>query len=465
MRWDSEPPGARRKQQDGLMRSYLAHKLYAYSPFYRAQFDGVKLEPRAISGLAELVKVPATTWGEVVHDAAAFVLRPDEQSIARYGDRRLVAAVTSAKIRGRTDTVNRSVIEPAFKPVHWLLADGVPIGYSSEDMDRLALAGSRLLQVAGLDEHDVLVNLAPAGAQLGVWQLVTGARHLALPALHLGSGADPAIIEQASPTVLAGERSELLRLFTLLRKLGHKLPQLHTLLVLAESSMPVTRTERQKLAKVAGPMARDDLVVVGVWAPKGARALWGQCPGGAGFHTYPDLEWLEVIGQFLNVAESEGTGELLWSSLAWHGTALFRLRTGITVTMADGMCPTCDRIGPRLLVGEEAEAGVRPSLRGSKAGVAGQPGPSLVRAAGVSDEVLRVIDRHRDVAAWHVERREVDGEEELLVFVAPKRRRDPAVLCRSLDESLHATQYIVLGESVIRELVGHSGQVTDLRRR
>ena len=94
--------------------------------------------------------------------------------------------------------------------------------------------------------------------------------------------------------------------------------------------------------------------------------MWAQCRGGDAFHTYPDLECLELIGSFLDMAEVEGTGELLWSSLAWHGTAFFRLRTNTKVTLRDGTCPNCGRIGPRLLLGG-ASRSVRKTRAPSKA--------------------------------------------------------------------------------------------------
>lgn len=373
MRWDGVAPTQRRKQQDQLLRAYLARELYAYSPHYRRHFDEAEIKPRSLRHLADVVRVGTTTWKEVAADPTSFVLRPDERSIARHGDRRLVAAVTSAKLRGRTKHVNRNIIDPAFKPVHWHLADGVPIGSSVDDLDRLATAGARMLALAEIGEDDVLVTLLPSGPGIAFSQLAGGARAAGTPALHLGRGAKADVVRAAAPAALAGEATELARMLRAIgggaagvrgaqRNSSERLGTLRTLIVAGE---PLDAPARRRLRGLGRRVGARDLEIVSCWAPRGVRALWAQCRGGDAFHTYPDLECLELIGSFLDMAEVEGTGELLWSSLAWHGTAFFRLRTNTKMTLRDETCPNCGRVGPRLLFGGATETPLR-RPRGSK---------------------------------------------------------------------------------------------------
>src|SRR5437870_13920525 len=101
VQWDRDKPKERQKEQEELLREYLVHHLYPYSPFYRRRLDAAGATPKTVSGFADPAKIEPTTWAEVTADPAAFVLRPTERAIARFGDRRLVMAITRAKIRGR----------------------------------------------------------------------------------------------------------------------------------------------------------------------------------------------------------------------------------------------------------------------------------------------------------------------------------------------------------------------------
>jgi hypothetical protein len=209
--------------------------------------------------------------------------------------------------------------------------------------------------------------------------------------------------------------------------------------------------------------------------------LWSECRGGRYFHTYPDLEWLEVLPD----------GEIAWSALAWHGTVFTRLRTGVTGTVDDVACENCGRIGPRLTV-SSASTARRPAPTwavgtGSGLGVAAAPKPArpappepvFERPPGVDgdeagdDDVavlvpldldaLGVLDEHPGVAAWQAEYRRVDGADELIVFVAPAGVDRLGPLFRELDLTLSATQYVVQRPEQIAERRRRDGAVVDLR--
>lgn len=367
MRWDKEQADRRRRLQDGLLRAHLTHELHAYSPHYRQVFDAARLEVRGVRKLSDLAGVGPTSWSQVAAQPASFVLRPDEQSIARWGRRRLVAAVTSAKLRGRTRWVNETVIDPMFKPVHWELIEGVPVGYSMEDLSTLGVAGERLLALAGIGRADVLATVFPPAPTLGAWQLVEGARRAGVAAVHLGRGAKAGLVHGVSPTALAGRPADLVALFErfeaerVIRR--RRMLQLRTVMAVVDA--PLATKGKRALRAAGQRVGADDLEVVQVWAPRGVRALWGECRGGLAFHTFPDLEYLELIGSYLDLSEVEGSGELLWSSLAWRGTTYFRLRTGVAVALRDGTCESCGRIGPRVSVRGAGAVSIRRRAAGS----------------------------------------------------------------------------------------------------
>src|SRR5438105_765194 len=188
VQWDHEKPKNRLREQEEQLREYVAHHPYPYSPFYRRRFDAAGITPRNITGFDDLAKLEPTRWSDVTAEPVAFVLRPTERAIIRFGERKLVGAITRAKFRGKVSQVNRDLIDPAYKPIHWHFDGDVPIGYSSEDVERLCEAGRRVLHLAGLTRDDAIVDVTPPGPALEFWQLVDGARSAGLSAVHFGSG-------------------------------------------------------------------------------------------------------------------------------------------------------------------------------------------------------------------------------------------------------------------------------------
>lgn len=473
VQWDHEKPKTRLKEQEEQLREYVAHHLYPYSPFYRRRFDSAGIAVRTITSFDDLAKLEPTRWSDVTSEPVAFVLRPTERAIIRFGERRLVGAITRAKFRGKVSQVNRDLIDPAYKPIHWHFDGDVPVGYSAEDVERLSEAGRRVLHLAGLTRDDAIVDVTPPGPSLEFWQLADGARSAGLSAVHFNPEVAPDRIAAAAPTVLAGPPDALETALEALAAEGHRIEGLSTLLVLGSLLDESDRTALRALGQAVGEQS---LEVVVAWAPAGVRALWGECRGGRYFHTYPDFEWLEVLPD----------GEIAWSSLSWHGTVFARLRTGVTGTVDDVACENCGRFGPRITV-SSASTARRPSPSwAAGTGVAAAPRPARPAPPdavfgpppAVEDEVdedevqvlvpldvdaLAVLDEHPGVAAWQAEYRRVDGTDELIVFVAPAGVDRLGPLFRELDLTLSATQYVVQRPEQITERRRRDGAIVDLR--
>jgi hypothetical protein len=452
VQWDREKPSNRLKRQEELLHEYLVHHLYPYSPFYRRRFDGAKVSVRNVTSVSDLARLEPTSWGEVEAEPAAFLLRPTERAIARFGDRRLVMAIARAKLRGKVAQLNRDLIDPAYKPIHWHLEGDVPMGYSSEDLDRLAEAGRRMFQLAGVARDDVMVGITPPGPNLAHWQLVDGARQAGLSSIHLGPDAPLDRLEATAPNVLAGTPAGLLQVLQALESGGRKLAGLRTVLAVGDV---VDDAARDALLTVGRFVGDDDLEVVAAWAPPGVRALWTECRGGRGFHTYPDLEWVEVLPD----------GEIAWTSLSWHGTTFVRLRTGVSGTIDETVCPTCGRVGPKLNLAVPAARPAPPPAAPPEEAEFAPPAvaPAAAPVPELDTAALRVLDDHPRVAAWAAEYRRVDGVEELIVFVAPAGVDRLGPLFRELDSRLRATQYVVLDAEAIRDRVARDGPILDRR--
>lgn len=441
MQWDGEDSTRRARHRDAELRRYLRGDLGRFTPFYRDHLRECGVDPRQVRGLTDLARLRPVVWDDLASDPDAFVVQPSRRELVRHADRRLVLAVLLGTITRQLDRVNRTVVEPRYKPIVWVVErgesapgrggrrDDVPLGYTSSDLELLAEAGSRVLSVAGLERSDVLVGLTDAGPALAHWQLVLGARAAGLSAVHLGARAAPADVSAARPTVIAGPPDALLRALTAPEAVG--LERLRAVVVAGTDPDPGTR---DALETAAAALGDPPPAVLAMWAPPGARALWGECAGGGGFHTYPDLEIVEV-GRGGGLHNS-GAGELIWSALGWRGTAPFRLLTGARGEVVDRRCEACGRKGPMVVTGT---------------------------AAAVTR--LRPLRRHSDVTAFQVEVGQRNGSEEVVVYLALNRRADLLDVLDSIDEEIDAAQYVVLTQRQVEARVQAAAGARVVERR
>ena len=413
---DRQRPERVRAEQDRLLSRYLRRQVLPYSAHYRPIF--LQAAPGSAKGRALLDRLPLTQLSEV-SDPADLVLRPTDESIQITADPSLALRVRSARMFGRVGNVNRVHVEPSYKPVHWMLDDGMPIGSSVADLDRLAELGRRWLEAVGLKPSDVLVSLVAPGPSLAYWELVLGARRAGLASLHLDGIPTAADVERLRPTVLAGASVDLLALFEEAGTENRDLSSVHTLLVVGELLEDGTR------ASLAAWLDRADGAVLSAWAPAGARALWTECRGAVGLHTTPAAEVVQSVN-----------GEIVWSALGWAGTVLLRLRTGLQAVLDDTRCPSCGRSGPRVF------------------------------PAGGQVPYASILDRLVGQGRWQVELRAGTGGDELVIFVAHADGVAPAPLLQRLVPELpRVTQFVLIPPAELgRRLADRGGEtVIDLR--
>jgi hypothetical protein len=306
---------------------------------------------------------------------------------------------------------NREVLEPRFKPVHWLMSAGVPIGYSLTDLLRLADLGREWLELAGVERHDVLVSVLAPDASVAYWQLVGGARRARVSALHHGPTLTARDVTRLAPSVLAGSTDALVTLLSELRRQGGTpAAYLRTVLAVGDGRGGA----RVELARLASPAT-----VVEAWCAPGARAVWTECREasgtglGAGFHTWARTE----------VVEPSEWG-LLWTGVGWSGSALLRVRTGVAGSTVDDRCPRCGRPGVRV----------------------------------VPDAPGWVLGADPDVLTWFLEPRPHGA----VVFVALRAGVDAAAVVRRLDAHLGALQYVVVGAREIEARLEAAGFRSEL---
>ncbi len=406
----AEPP---RRPPDRRAERRLARYVRRTVRPYSAHYAGADLDDPAAVAPTDLAGV---------RDPGALVLRPDLGRIVRGGSPVLAARAILAKATGGMYRFNRPVIEYRFKPVHWVVADGVPIGYSAADVQRLAGYGDAWLARAGVGRGDVLLDVVPSGPAVGYWQLALGARRRGVSAIHLDTGVDPAFAERLAPTVLAGTPAGLIDVLTRLRDAGRRLGYLRTVLAVGP---PLAGEARARIIALSG------VPVVSAWAPAGVRAVWSECREGAGspaparYHAWRD-----------DLIEVGADGELLWTGIGWRGSVVLRLRTRTAATLEVGPCPACGRDGVRVV----------PAI---------DPGPAPEAPAARTPEA--VLDAEPGVAVYQVEHRQVGGREETIVVFAPADGTPVVDLVRRLDRSIAPVQFVVLPADEVAARVDAAG--------
>ena len=428
---DRQRPARIRAEQERMATSAVRHELYAYSAHHRARLDAAGLAEGKMGSAADLTRVPPIRLDDI-EDPSSLVLRPDGASIRRYGSRGLAARLALARFTRRLAALNRGVLEPLYKPIHWIIEEGVPIGSSAVDLELLAELGRQVLEIGGVRPSDVVVSVAPCGPHLPFWQLALGARRAGLSALMLDHLPGPEELAAYRPTVLAGRPGDLMRALQAAQA-ESRLDRLTTVLSVGSSEADrLDDGRRRRLGELAGP----DAAVVEAWAPPGVRAMWAQCRGGRGLHTWPLAELVQLVDPLSAAPVPPGAdGEVVWTSIGWRGTTMLRLRTGLYGILDETVCPTCGRTTPRVLPTDRMPA------------------------------FAAVLDGTAEVSGWQAELRTVKGQEELLVYLTLGAVGDPADLLQELGHHMSATQFVVVDQAELdARLAAHGdARLVDLR--
>lgn len=417
--------GADPEQQQAAQRkalaAYLRYEVCAYSAAHRR-----RLEPAP-----DLSRVPPLKLSDI-DDPAALVLHPDAARIAAAGTWEMKGRLAFAQLTRRLTQMERGVIERRYKPVHWIMARNVPVGYSHRDLGLLAEIGRRSLELAGVTVSDTIVSLLAPGPNLAYWQVLLGAQRAGVSIIGLDPRTEAASVAALQPTVLAASAATLERLAG---QLDRPLPELSTVVA---AGIPGDERVPPLGLLAGGPRA----ALTALYAPPGVKALWAQCRGGDGLHLWPESE----------VVDDDG-GLLTWSALDWRGTVFVRLATGLRGRVDWSPCPACKRPGPRVVDLAPAAGAVAPVASAVAAPAAGQPDDE------VDDEIETVLDGHAGVKVWQAELRTVAGFDELIVYLAAAGGGHPGRMLREIDAALDVTQFVVLDHHDVAERIrAHGGR-------
>lgn len=317
-----------RAAQERAIVGYVREHVAPFSPIHHQDLGTFR-------SLKDLDQVPVRSLADI-DDPRSLVLRPTEETISSRGPLSLRARLWWAQLVRGQESLNRTVLEPAYKPIHWHTDAPVPLGYSAADLDRLSEIGRAGLELAGVGPYDSLVGLVEPGPYLGYWQLILGARRGGVPSVHLDPGTAATVVADFRPTVVAGTSDVLIRVAT---EDPGRLESAERFVVVGDPP-----TARDRVEAAVGPRP-----VFSWWAPGGTRALWTECAGRTGLHSWAATELVEVVEPLSGrPAPGGGEGELVWSPIGWKGSVLLRTRTGASGRVDEGTCPGCGRSSPRV---------------------------------------------------------------------------------------------------------------------
>ncbi|MGH2794428.1 MAG: hypothetical protein ACRDKG_08985 [Actinomycetota bacterium] len=458
--WDQVSPKDYRRTQDTLLRQTLLQMQLAHVPTARARLSAAGLDARSFKGLDELNKVPTATRAEVLdpvrnaEGARGMVLQGTAEGVRRFSDRATLRRVAAARLVGGED-VQALAIEAASRPIHQHIAFGpggpIPIAYTRDDLELFARAGARLATIAGIDREDRLLNLIPFGPTLDFWGVFYMAHGVGMSAVHTRrEGGDIvralAAFDAARPTAVAIPADEVAEFPEAARNAALDLSEINVVLAVGRS---LTKAEREQLGEALTASGAVNARIAAAYGPAEGRVLWGECaiPVGKtetfGFHTYPDLELVEVLSPDTGSPLAEQTpGEVTVTPLGFRGGGVPRWRSGDLALggITTQSCPNCGRTVPR----------VGPSVRRN----------AWQRRTRLNGRPVRFDFRYPAVSAvpraleFQIELTGTEDDGQFFVYIRP-RTDDPTPLIELFEElerwGTAPSQIVVSGEEELRQ--------------
>jgi phenylacetate-CoA ligase len=203
-----------RDRQAKALRSYLKRQVLPFSAHYRRIFSEAGLRAEDFKTLEDLGRIPFTTKADLSRNPDAskrsteFLLIPDPQILARRP-----STLVRALLHGRKQT--KRAMEREYRPIFMTSTTGrsaqpVPFLYSHYDLERLRLAGERMMEITGTPSTHRILNMFPYAPHLAFWQVhyaVTAAGVFCLSSgggKVMGTDGNIRLLQKINPDVLIG---------------------------------------------------------------------------------------------------------------------------------------------------------------------------------------------------------------------------------------------------------------------
>lgn len=425
------PAAGIRKMQEELLAKMLQEELAVRHPYYISLFKENNLDPSGIKSIADLEKIPFTEKKDVVPREGdlmytkKFVLeKPD--TAEKKGKKK------GLSLFGKKDT-GTEIDEYRFYSLFYSAgrtAKPTPFEYTQYDIENLQEAGMRTFDVLGLSRDDTVINAFTYAPNVHFWQMFYSTINIGSTALQTGGGKVlglekilKALDSMEAPVLIAAPGYAMFALRTL-EHFGFSAQNLERI-VTGIDYTPLAAVERIKeLMQSVG--AKNNLVHR-VYFVSEAKAGWGECEPGFGYHTYPDHVLFEVVDPESGKVLGEGEkGELVVTNLDARGTVLLRYKTGDIATggLVYEPCPNCKRTVPRIM-GDIERKEHHFELQGKEGSVNFN-----------ANELRKMMFSNPDVLLWYVEIERKKSQDSLKLVVKGVSGTDESQLNKSLEKQL-----------------------------
>ena len=365
--WARWSPERIREEQGKKLYRYVNEQLVPFSPLYRRLFREHGIDPKSIKSVDDLQKIPFTSKEEIAPTKENpdrprdLVLQPNADLIKEHWGLSRKLPLLARKLVCGQDAVLKGLARE-YRPVSVFFTTGrsaLPTAFtlSRYDLGILEEVGRRILEVAGADSaNDRVLNIFPFAPHLAFWQVYYAGIGGTIFNLNTGGGkvmgtaAILQAIDKIRPAYLVGIPGYI---YHLLREAHENSIDMSCVKGLAVGGDQATSGYRERVKEMLSNMGAKNPRVHSVLGFTEARKCWAECEGQepAGFHSYPDLEIMELVDPDTGKPVGEGeTGELVYTCLDGRGSTVLRYRTGDLIVggMTLQTCPFCGRSVPRL---------------------------------------------------------------------------------------------------------------------
>jgi phenylacetate-CoA ligase len=465
-------PEEMRKMQNKKLKYFIRTQVYTMSPYYKNMFREQGIDPYSIETVEDLQKLPFTyKWDVAPTDEEPqkykdFIIRPDEEISEKYGH------IAKLSLYGGQRVVDEKLYD--YKPVHTHFTTGrtaspTPFVYSQRDLEYLKEGGMRLLDVFGLSQDDVTLNMFPYAPHLAFWQTYFAGESSGIQSFHSGGGKVMGTqnlitaIEDMKFTVLISMPGYC---YYLLRKAAQQNKDYSTVRMVIFGGERVPPGLKVKIKNLLQEMGAEDPMVLATYACTESRVAWGECPAekSFGYHIYPDMEIIEIVDPETGEPVGEGEdGEIVYTALDWRGTCVLRYRTGDVakggITYEE--CPNCGRTVPRISADIQRKSEFKEFALTKVKG-------TLVNL----NAFFPLMMGHEDVLEWQVEMRKRNDDpydlDEIYLYVTPQPGVDSDSLKRDLKKKIMQDMELSPNDIIIvelKELLGRLGMETELKEK
>ena len=466
--WQRLPGAEIRRLQAAKLQHYLRTVVIPFSACYRELFREQKLNAGDIRTLDDLQRLPFTKKSDLLPTPEhperfkEFIITPDPKALARRP-----ATILRAILHGRKKV--EAELSAEFRPASMFFTTGrsaEPLAFllTKRDLDNMASASRRLMEVCGARPEFRMLNAFPFAPHLAFW--FTHQAGVSFGTLTVSSGGGKVLgtegnlrlIKKLNPDAIAGVPTFI---YHLLQQAIEGKIRCDNLKIIALGGEKTSDGLRRKLRDMAGELGARNVNVLSIYGFTEGKLAWAECPfppdqESGGFHLYPDLGIIEIVDPKTGRTVPNGQpGEIVFTPLDARGTVVLRYRTG---DYTDGgltyePCPYCGRTLPRL-VGRISRASEIREMHLDK----------LKGTLVDFNELEHVLDDAPHVGAWQLELRKAGNDpfalDELVLHVAKTDSTSDPQLARELHErfynhtEVHPNQIIFHDADEMRRLQG-----------